>query len=1004
MSLSCRLLSIALSAISLVLLSCCLLAQEVHAESPVNDNIFRAAESARSAIDFDERGFLIHGRRTFIVSAGMEYARVPRELWRDRLLRLKRAGFNTVEIYTFWNFHEPQEGQFDFSGDHDLNAFLKLVHELNMYVIARVGPYYCAEWDQGGYPLWLRFKPDVLVRQPNAAFERYVDRFFDKLIPIIAANQINRGGSVILVQLENEHPEGWGTEMPNSYFTHLREKALSLGLQVPYFFSGLHHGSDPAGNATSLDDPARPNPWFSTEFWSVWYDHYGPEPTDATVFGRRAWKMIAHGGNGFNVYMAYGGTNFGYTNSNEDAASYDYGAAVGQAGDLRPLYYSFKRAAWFARSFSNILENSAGATPATHATVSNTNVKLTARQSPSGTVLFLDNPTSSDQETDVALSAGETSKKAHLVLAPSEIVPILSNVQLTKGIVIEWSASRILGTTSAGNNLTLVAYGPPGSAAAFDFSTQESPQIQTDESAFQRTSGGLHLSFSFPEEGPAEYTFTVGAKHVRVLAVSQRRADATWFVDLGQNTYVISGPSYVGDAYVQAGRLQFSSERPWESQDAPLDVVAYGPGDAPLHFFTNVRRPTHITSLQTGTWQTASASQPASIQFNDRGWRQSTNPEQMGADGDLTADAWYRTSVDIARPGKKLLRFDRGGDRATIFVDGVARGKIESHSPAFLVDFSAGRHSIAIFTAHDGRNKLYNFLGSLTHTDAKGLDGAATLWDDAVIQTPVWRTAPAKWSDSKQTAPATDSPAWQDYTAREDVFHHRNGLAWFMTTINRTAVQHHLLEFPGANQDITVFLNGAKVGNHPRWGDPFSLSLDTAFQQASSVEVALLVRNYDAAGGVSNGIRLISYNEEHPVTGWRMRGGTGIVTSNDWRELKPSDHFDGPRFFRTTFDVPSASAQQTASIWRVVVAGMGHGNVWVNGHNLGRYPERIPVSGLYIPECWLRSWNTSRSTTRTETFRTTCPSRLSQPRVAIVRSISLSRSCRIAPRPRTLAI
>jgi beta-galactosidase len=948
----------ALFATWMLLVACCSVSPLVHAESPVNDHMFRAAESARSTIDYDARGFLIHGQRTFIVSAGMEYARIPHQLWRDRLLRLKRGGFNTVEIYTFWNFHEPQEGQFDFSGDHDLNAFLKLVRELDMYVIARVGPYYCAEWDQGGYPLWLRFKPDVLVRQPNAAFERYVDRFFDKLIPIIAANQINRGGAVILVQLENEHPAGWGTDMPNSYFAHLRDKAVSLGVEVPYFFSGLHHANDPAGDLASFDDPARPNPWFSTEFWSVWYDHYGAEPTDATVFGRRAWKMIAHGGNGYNVYMAHGGTNFGYTNNHEDAASYDYGAAVGQAGDLRPLYYAFKQAAWFSRSFSNILENSTDATVGAPVSVSNPNVKLTARRSPSGTVLFLDNPTGSEQESDVTLSTGATAKKAHFVLAPSEIIPLLSRAQLTEGVAVDWSASRILGTASAGNQLTLVAYGPPRSAASFDFATEKSPQIQTGESSFQKTPGGLHLGFSFPEQGPAEYTFTVGAKRVRVLAVSQRRADATWFVDLDANTYVISGPSYVGDARIQAGRVQLRSERPWQSQDALMDVIAYGPSDAPQRLSTNVQQPAHITSLQTAPWRTASASQPASIQFNDRGWTQSTNPEQMGTDGDLTADAWYRTSVDIASPGKKLLRFDRGGDRATIFVDGAAAGKIESHSPALLVDLSAGKHSVAVFTAHDGRNKLYNFLGSLAQTDAKGLAGAAVLWDDAVIQTPVWRTAPANWSDNPPVPPGIDSPAWQIYADREDVFHRKSDLVWFMTTINRSAAKHLILEFPGMNQDITVFLNGAKVATHPRWSDPFSLSLDTGFQPGSSVSVTLLARNYDAAGGVSHGVRLISYNDEHPVTDWRMRGGTGIVASSGWHDLKPNEHFDGPQFFQTTFDLPSTAPQQATAIWRVVVAGMGHGSVWVNGHNLGRYPERIPVNGLYIPECWLQPTNT----------------------------------------------
>jgi len=216
-----------------------------------NDHIFPAAAVAKSYINFDSKGFLVNGRRTFLVSAGLEYARIPHELWQDRLLRLKRAGFNCIEIYTFWNWHEPQEGKFDFSGDHDLGAFLRLAGSMGLYAIVRVGPYYCAEWDNGGYPLWLRFKPDVRVREDNKEFERYVDRFFDRLLPIVCSQQIHRGGPVILVQLENEHPKGWGTYMPDGYFRHLREKALSMGLEVPYFFSGLHHANDPAGDASA---------------------------------------------------------------------------------------------------------------------------------------------------------------------------------------------------------------------------------------------------------------------------------------------------------------------------------------------------------------------------------------------------------------------------------------------------------------------------------------------------------------------------------------------------------------------------------------------------------------------------------------------------------------------------------------------------------------------------------------------------------------------------------
>ena len=249
-----------------VLLLC--LALMIPLSAAADDGIFPPAAVARPHIDFDGKGFLVEGKRTFLASGGLEYSRIPRALWGDRLQRFQRAGMNTVEIYVFWNYHEPTEGKFDFSGNKDLDAFLKLVKQKGMYAIVRVGPYVCAEWDGGGYPVWLRFKPGVRVREDNPQFLEYVDRFFDKLMPIVAANQIHRGGSVILVQLENEHPKGWGREMPNGYFRHLRDKALLLGVEVPYFFSGLHHSSDPAGNQP-WDSIGRTNPWFSTEFKSV---------------------------------------------------------------------------------------------------------------------------------------------------------------------------------------------------------------------------------------------------------------------------------------------------------------------------------------------------------------------------------------------------------------------------------------------------------------------------------------------------------------------------------------------------------------------------------------------------------------------------------------------------------------------------------------------------------------------------------------------------------------
>ena len=316
-----------------------------------NDEMYPPAPAAQKAIQIDGRGFTINGQPTYVASGSIHYARVPRGLWRNRLLRLKRAGFNTVETYAFWNFHEPRENQWDFTGDKDFGAFLATAQDVGLYAIVRVGPYVCSEWDSGGYPVWLKFKPPFKVRTADPAYLAWNDHWYDKILPIVAAHQIHKGGNVILVQLENEHPQGWGTVSGSQYFDHLREKALALGIEVPFFFSGLNHGSGPTpGNLAG-----RKTPWFSTEFWPGWFDLYGN--LSAKRFReveRDNWKILARGGAGHNFYMLHGGTNFETWNDNSGAASYDYGAAIGQAGDLRPIYYRMKRANLFAQVLTSL--------------------------------------------------------------------------------------------------------------------------------------------------------------------------------------------------------------------------------------------------------------------------------------------------------------------------------------------------------------------------------------------------------------------------------------------------------------------------------------------------------------------------------------------------------------------------------------------------------------------------------------------------------------------------
>lgn len=930
-----------------------LLAGKLSFSQAINDHIFPAQASAKPFIDFDSKGFLINGKRTFLASAGLEYARIPRQLWRDRLLRLKRAGFNCVEIYSYWNYHEPHEGQFNFTGDHDLNAFLSIVKSLDMYAIARVGPYACAEWDLGGYPVWLKFKPGLRVREDNEEFEKYVDRFFDHLLPIVFNQQINKGGPVILVQLENEHNNGWGTVIPDNYFKRLQSKALSLGLQVPYFFSGLHHASDPAGEGT-LDDPKRPNPWFTTEFWSVWYSQYGAKPTDADVYSRRTWKIIARGGNGYNYYMAHGGSNFGYTNNDEDAASYDYGSAVGQTGDLRPIYYAFKRANTFSRSFQDILENSTNATSAYKDIITDTALRITARSANIGDLVFLDNP--GTKAVKATIKVDNDMPVAAITLAPGEIYPLVHNYTINNQITLNWALTRIYGLIKQGNTTTILVEAEKGSPIALYFKAGGKPNIPKGTTGFKVTDGNIDLVTTQTEK-PGEYNFEVDGQRIRILTMDAKAMDKTWIVEQAGANNIVSGITYLADVKLQNNQLQATAEYPLTGK---TDAAAwlYQSNSSLLLKSVYQQDIKYSSVIGLSPWQNKNASVYAGTTYPDSSWFGSADPQQMGTDGNLTADAWYRTQVDIPSSGKYTMQVD-GGDRATAFIDGkqAASWKVRNGEVSFVIE--KGQHTLAVFTAHDGRDKLAAYIGSITDVDKKGLSGKVFLKKDGpfISTTSNWYFIKAdKASDVKNNIPVFDTVQWKKYKIGDDVFNKQEGYGWFQTVIPAPEGDPSklMINFRSVDEDATVFINGKRVAQHKGWNSPFAVEVNDTATLKKPISLTVFIENHSNEGGIDQPVKINSIGDGISITNWKMFGGPGNPNEvKGWNILTPKTTFSGPQFYRSQFTVPVAKGKQL--IWRVHTDGLSFGSVWVNGHNLGRYPEKIGNIGMYIPECWLKA-------------------------------------------------
>jgi beta-galactosidase len=861
-------------------------------------------------------------------------------MWRETLLKMKRAGFNTVQTYIYWNFQEPKPGVYNFTGDGDLDAWLKLVHSLGMYATCRIGPYACAEWNMGGYPVWLKFVPGLQVRNDNPQFVAAVDTWLKHLLPIVVANQIDHGGSVIFVQMENEHPAGWGTDTPNDYFKNLLATTEGAGVDVPHFFSGLHHGSDPGGD-NPFRSAGRKTPWYTTEFWPGWYSDYGPlNAGDLRKFDRGTWKIIANGGNGYNYYMLYGGTNFGYWNNNEDAASYDYSGAIGQAGDLRPIYYKFKRAAWFARSFPEITENSDNSTDEHAGDATDASLRVRARTSPAGTIVFLDNNGNADVQSQVKGPDGnEYPKSGAFAVHAGEIMPIVENYTLNPSVHVDIAATRILAVATEGPVTTLVTYGPEGANGDVMLTTDGAVQHDVtlkygatpDTTLIQTASGTL-----------------------RIVAESETLADHTWFDDNGN---IIVGPSYVGDIAGTNGKVTAHVEEPGSAAPAQ-DTWLFTAAPQPEKLAATGAAPASAADAPSiGAWTVATAPETGT-KYNDSTWMHTDTPQQMGADGDNSAYAWYRTTVSSPTAGASTLSVGGVHDLGIVYVNGQRAGDT-SHSHNVPITLNAGSNSITILASQFGRDKLFGYVGPIANKDPKGITGDVILGSataDTGVAITNWRFKATDSKDLSGADPATstDGAGWADAAIGKDTFNGQPGWEWFRTTLPDSPGSRHILSFQSVDDNGDVYLNNKLLVHHEGYGDPFDVNLDSAWKQGGPNVVAVLIQNTSGVGGLDSGVTLAAGSSIPPLTNWRMRGGPGELPDVKTHLASlPAASTGLPTWYVTHFTAPTYSETGAHPILRFSTTGLSRGFVWLNGHNLGRYPEKVPVDGEYLPECYM---------------------------------------------------
>ena len=315
--------------------------------------------------------FYLNGQPFKILSGAIHYFRIDPDDWYHSLFNLKALGFNTVETYVPWNAHEPHKGQFDFSGRLDIERFIQTAQSLGLYMIVRPSPFICAEWEFGGLPAWL-LEENMRIRSSDPAFIKTVSQYYDRLLGILTRYQVDQGGPILMMQVENEYGS-YGED--KTYLRAVRDLMKEKGVTCPLFtsdgpwratlragtlieddvFVTGNFGSKASYNFAQMqeffDEHGKKWPLMCMEFWDGWFTRW-KEPVihrDPEELAEAVHEVLELGS--INLYMFHGGTNFGFMNGCSargtldlpQVTSYDYGALLNEQGNPTEKYYAIQK-------------------------------------------------------------------------------------------------------------------------------------------------------------------------------------------------------------------------------------------------------------------------------------------------------------------------------------------------------------------------------------------------------------------------------------------------------------------------------------------------------------------------------------------------------------------------------------------------------------------------------------------------------------------------------------
>ncbi|KAL3669549.1 hypothetical protein V7S43_004936 [Phytophthora oleae] len=286
------------------------------------DAINAAKRQSGYSVSYSPRGFEIDGKQTLLLGGSIHYPRSTPGQWEQLLREAKRDGLNHVEMYVFWKVHEQERGVFNFAGNANITRFYELAAEMGMFLHVRFGPYVCAEWSNGGLPVWLNWIPGMKVRSSNVPWQSEMERFIRYMMELSRPYLAKNGGPIIMAQIENE----FGGHDPE-YVEWCGNLVKELDTSIPWVMCHANAAENTILSCNNNDcvefavknvqeRPSDPLVWTEDEGWfQSWQKDKKDPPSDDqrtpedVAYAVARWFAV--GGAAHNYYMYHGGNNYG---------------------------------------------------------------------------------------------------------------------------------------------------------------------------------------------------------------------------------------------------------------------------------------------------------------------------------------------------------------------------------------------------------------------------------------------------------------------------------------------------------------------------------------------------------------------------------------------------------------------------------------------------------------------------------------------------------------------